>query len=645
MIGEIRHKGNFKRKAKKGLALFACLCMTSALFPVSSVQADFDNNNYDGYLYAFEGTTLSYEIDKDSMTAKVYRIPRNSDGYTISEDITIPDTITLDDAVYQGCGGEYTVVEIGQRTFQEGQSIIKSVKIGKNVTSIGDGAFEMCQVLSSIELGNVKTIEGNAFSNCENLNNVVIPEGVTTISYSTFYFCRALKNLSLPESVTTIERNAFSQCTALEDFTVGDNVTSVGNYLFSDCKSLKNVTIGSGISEITEGMFSRCTSLPEINIPSNIQSIGKYAFGECESLEKVTINNIDSTIDKNAFKNCLALTSIYIPCNANVNTMFGESSGITPDDNGGYTVSNNKNTTVTGRFYRTHNIQYSADGNTITAACADCGDEKQTWTLSVTAPTEPTALEYTGSPITATLTGEITDSEIATPEIEYEAAEGSKLTDGMPVEAGTYTASITVKGVTAKVDYTITKTPSSEPDEGEEETGGADDETKNDESDDVGEPDETGNVVINSQTDDSYIKGATANISKEALLESDKFLTAEEKQELENNEKLEVTLKVSPISNISDAQRKTIADEVSSIKATSSAIHYLDLSLMKKVGTGEATAVSDPGTDISITIGIPDEMINKNAAVSREYVIIRLHVDAAGSEVDTLHGDFDEAKQ
>jgi hypothetical protein len=38
-------------------------------------------------------------------------------------------------------------------------------------------------------------------------------------------------------------------------------------------------------------------------------------------------------------------------------------------------------------------------------------------------------------------------------------------------------------------------------------------------------------------------------------------------------------------------------------------------------------------------------MINKNAAVSREYVIIRLHVDAAGSEVDTLHGDFDEAKQ
>jgi hypothetical protein len=66
---------------------------------------------------------------------------------------------------------------------------------------------------------------------------------------------------------------------------------------------------------------------------------------------------------------------------------------------------------------------------------------------------------------------------------------------------------------------------------------------------------------------------------------------------------------------------------------------------MKKVGTGEATAVSDPGTDISITIGIPDEMINKDAAVSREYVIIRLHVDASGSEVDTLHGNFDESKQ
>ncbi len=109
-----------------------------------------------------------------------------------------------------------------------------------------------------------------------------------------------------------------------------------------------------------------------------------------------------------------------------------------------------KTVTVTAEFeLHTHNFTYTASGATITAACTeDCPLEGHKATLTINAPAN---LTYDGTEKPAAITG---DTDIlGTPEIKY--TWGTSVFNAAPAGTGTYTASITVGGATASVEYTI----------------------------------------------------------------------------------------------------------------------------------------------------------------------------------------------
>ena len=57
-----------------------------------------------------------------------------------------------------------------------------------NVTSIGDGAFSECTLLTSVTIPNsVTSIGERAFMVCWSLNSITIPNSVTTIGDRTFF--------------------------------------------------------------------------------------------------------------------------------------------------------------------------------------------------------------------------------------------------------------------------------------------------------------------------------------------------------------------------------------------------------------------------------------------------------------------------
>ena len=68
-------------------------------------------------------------------------------------------------------------------------------------------------------------------------------------------------------------------------------------------------------------------------------------------------------------------------------------------------------------------------------------------------------------------------------------------------------------------------------------------------------------------------------------------------------------------------------------------ITYFDADLFKQVGNGKKTEITEPGVDIKITIIIPEELLNQDKTITREYKIIRLH----DGEVDVISGTFDPA--
>ena len=84
----------------------------------------------------------------------------------------------------------------------------------------------------------VTSIGSSAFWQCHNLTSIDIPSSVTSIGYKTFYRCRSLTSMYIPSSVTSIGERTFCFCRSLTRITIPSSVTSIGDYAFFDCDNL-----------------------------------------------------------------------------------------------------------------------------------------------------------------------------------------------------------------------------------------------------------------------------------------------------------------------------------------------------------------------------------------------------------------------
>ena len=167
----------------------------------------------------------------------------------------------------------------------------------------------------------VNVIADNAFSECEHLTYIDIPDSVTCIGDRAFEYCYSLTNIDIPDSITSIGDYTFKCCKSLTSVNVSKNMKTIGDSVFSDCKSLININIPNGVTNIGRKAFSNCDSLTDINIPNSVTNIGSYAFWSCDSLTNINIPNSVTNIKEWTFAHCKSLTNVNIP---NCVTTIGE---------------------------------------------------------------------------------------------------------------------------------------------------------------------------------------------------------------------------------------------------------------------------------------------------------------------------------
>lgn len=158
----------------------------------------------------------------------------------------------------------------------------------------------------------VTSIGNNAFSRCDSLTSVIIPNSVTSIGRCAFYDCSGLTSVTIPNSVTSMGDYVFGYCTHLTSVIIGNSLTSIGEKTFYDCSGLTSVTIGNSVTDIGKEAFQSCKSLTNLIIPNSVTRIGQSAFSGCSGMTSVTIGNSVTTISYEAFNACYGLTNVYI---------------------------------------------------------------------------------------------------------------------------------------------------------------------------------------------------------------------------------------------------------------------------------------------------------------------------------------------
>ena len=114
---------------------------------------------------------------------------------------------------------------------------------------------------------------------------ILLEDGTAEI----IYYSGESETLDIPNtldghSVTAIGDEAFSRCDSLTSVTIPDSVTAIGDYAFIWCDSLTSVTIGNSVTVIGKQAFFSCRSLTSVTIPDSVKSIGEEAFAYCDSL-------------------------------------------------------------------------------------------------------------------------------------------------------------------------------------------------------------------------------------------------------------------------------------------------------------------------------------------------------------------------
>lgn len=205
----------------------------------------------------------------------------------------------------------YLVTVIGKYAFEECESIA-NVTIGDSVTTIGYGAF-YCSSLSNVEIGNgVKVIDVGAFYECTELTSVIIPDNVTSLGDGAFSYCTGLKSVKLPKDLTSIGDGVFNYCNNMDSVTIPDSVTSIGEWAFAYC-GLTSLTIPDSVTSVGEGAFYCCIKLTSVTIGTWLKSLDELVFGYCIALTSVTIPENIKEIGEKAFENCISLASVVFP--------------------------------------------------------------------------------------------------------------------------------------------------------------------------------------------------------------------------------------------------------------------------------------------------------------------------------------------
>ena len=209
---------------------------------------------------------------------------------------------------------EEGVEELGSYVFFCCDSL-HQVKLPDSLIHIGEDVFHNCRGLTYLEIGkNVASIGKYFIHDCNSLTDIKIAKENKT--YRTDSFCiidnrsaaivAGCNSSKIPNdgSIKIIGDDAFSGCDQLTEIEIPDGVIELGNNAFQGCDGLSKIIIPDTVKKIGKDTFNHCCRLKKIYVPLSVESVGPLAFTTGVSVTiyyagKKTYSGVPKGWDKN----------------------------------------------------------------------------------------------------------------------------------------------------------------------------------------------------------------------------------------------------------------------------------------------------------------------------------------------------------
>lgn len=229
------------------------------------------------------------------------------------------------------------------------KSNIKNLYINKTVRTIYASSFAKTETLKNISFTDVTgstiiiegplSIQDEAFKDCTNIKELILPSNLSTISPTAFSGCTEIKKLTMlgtknygdtlnlafsnveelvltgtgnMATYTTTKPSWYSKLSNIKKVVITNGITSIGNYAFYNCSSLTSISIPSSVTLIGNRVFYNCTGIKEITIPNSVTKVASFVFGGWTAEQIINIDNTETYVAENWSSNWTRDTSAQI---------------------------------------------------------------------------------------------------------------------------------------------------------------------------------------------------------------------------------------------------------------------------------------------------------------------------------------------
>lgn len=222
------------------------------------------------------------------------------------------------------------ITSIGNNAF-DGCNMLTSITLPNGSVNIGSGAFSKCSRISSIDLSNcdpdtIPSWANGIFSDFSNGAKWFIPYTTNTNKLTNWY--KAIKNWTSIDTPTVIIQGPatdWGKNISNGDCRIQLNDSTGSSFTLLDGSSIvaKNLVLNNNITVIGDEAFKGDTNLTgSLTIPSSVSDIGTNAFGGCTKISTIDLTNF-STIPTNWQDGCLSglNAKFLIPTSTNPSTL------------------------------------------------------------------------------------------------------------------------------------------------------------------------------------------------------------------------------------------------------------------------------------------------------------------------------------